>query len=53
MYTLIVRGARRAILAVHRLDSYTDLTEMLAVYHALGFDAQALTVEEQRDEQAA
>ena len=53
MYVLIVKGARRATLAVHRCDSYADLSELLAVYRALGYGADALLVEERREEQAA
>lgn len=53
MYVLIVKGARRATLAVHRCDSYADLSELVAVYHALGFSDDALLIEERREEQAA
>ena len=53
MYTLIVKGARRATIAVHRCDSYAELCEMLAVYTALGYAPEALLVEEQHKEDAA
>lgn len=53
MYVLIVKGARRATLAVHRVDSPSDLEELLAVYRALGYTAEMLTVEEQREDRAA
>ena len=53
MYTLVVKGARRATLAVHRLDNRTDLQELLKVYQALGFEPENLIVVEQQQEQAA
>lgn len=53
MYTLIVRGARRTVLAVHHCDSFEDVQEMLAVYYALGYESGALTVEKRDEEQAA
>ncbi|HEX8918198.1 MAG TPA: hypothetical protein VF898_06825 [Chloroflexota bacterium] len=53
MYLLIVKGARRATLAVHRLENRTDLQELLKVYQALGFESENLIVEEQQQERAA
>lgn len=53
MYTLIVKGARRATLAVHRCDSYADLRELLDVYRVLGYRPEALVVEERDEERAA
>ncbi len=53
MYVLIVKGPRRATLAVHRCDSYADLRELLAVYHALGYGSEALLIEEQSGDRAA
>lgn len=53
MYTLIVKGARRATLAVHHCESLGEVRELLAVYHALGYSDEALAVEEQREDRAA
>jgi hypothetical protein len=53
MYTLIVKGPRRATLAYHRCDSYAEVRELQAVYRALGYDAEALVVEERQEDQAA
>jgi hypothetical protein len=53
MYLLIVKGARRATLAVHRCDSATELRELLAVYAALGYPPESLVIEEQGEETAA
>jgi len=53
MYMLIVKGARRATLAVHRCETYADLRDLLDIYHALGYTSEALVVEERREEQAA
>jgi len=53
MYTLIVKGPRRATLAYHVCESRADVRELLAVYAALGYPPEALIVEERRDEQAA
>ena len=52
MYTLIVKGPRRATLAVHHCDSFTDLRELLAVYRLLGYSDESLLVEERRQEAA-
>ena len=52
MYTLLVKGARRATLAVHHLDSYADLCDLLEVYRALGFGPDALVVVDQRERAA-
>jgi hypothetical protein len=53
MITLKVQGARRSTLAVHQLDSYADLRELLAVYEALGHKPEALIVDDQQEDQAA
>ena len=53
MFLLIVKGPRRATLAVHRCDSNADLQELLEVYHALGYDAEALIIEDRSGEKAA
>ena len=53
MYVLVVKGPRRATLAVHHCDSRGDLRELLAIYHALGYAPEALVVEDRRTEQAA
>ena len=52
MYTLIVKGARRATLAVHHLDSYADLSDLLEVYRALGYSAESLVVTDQQEKAA-
>jgi hypothetical protein len=52
MYILIVRGPRRAVLAVHHCDSSADLAEMLEIYHALGYADESLQVEERREKAA-
>jgi hypothetical protein len=53
MFTLIIKGARRATLAVHQCETYADLRELIAVYRALGYADDALIVEEQQSERAA
>ncbi len=53
MYVLKVKGARNSTLAYHHCDTDSDLTELLAVYRALGYQPEALLVEEQSIEQAA
>lgn len=53
MYTLIIKGARRATLAVHHCETFADLRELLAVYQALGYAPEALVVEDERPAQAA
>lgn len=52
MYVLIVKGARRATLAVHHCDSYADLNELLEVYRVLGYAPEALEVEHRQKEAA-
>jgi hypothetical protein len=52
MYTLMVKGARRATLAIHHLDSYTDLCDLLEVYRALGYGPDALVVMDEREKAA-
>jgi hypothetical protein len=53
MYVLIVKGARRATLAVHQCGSDADLRELLATYHALGYEPESLIVEKRREDKAA
>jgi hypothetical protein len=53
LYILVVKGPRRATLAVHRLNSHADLREFIDVYHALGFSDESLQVCERDEEQAA
>ncbi|MGI8967836.1 MAG: hypothetical protein ACR2GA_01870 [Chloroflexota bacterium] len=53
MYTLIVRGPRRAVLAVHRCATTAEVRELLAVYAALGHKPEMLQVEERPTDQAA
>jgi len=53
MYTLIVKGPRRATLSWHKLSSYRDVEELLAVYHALGYKPESLVVEETQQQEAA
>jgi hypothetical protein len=53
MFVLKIQGARRSTLAVHQIDSYADLRELIAVYEALGYQPEALIVEDQREEKAA
>ena len=52
MYTLIVKGARRATLAIHQLESYPDLCDLLEVYRALGYSSEALIVTDRQDKAA-
>lgn len=53
MYTLIVKGPRRATLAYHRCDSKMELEELLEVYRALGYEPGMLIVQERHEEKAA
>jgi acetolactate synthase small subunit len=53
MFKIIVNGPRRAVLAVHVCESSADVSELLAVYAALGFAPEALVVTEIEREQAA
>ena len=53
MILLKVIGARRNTLAVHHLDTYAELDELVAVYETLGYEPKSLVVEDQREEQAA
>lgn len=53
MITLKVIGSRRNTLAVHHLDTYAELHELVAVYEALGYEAKSLVVEDHREERAA
>ena len=53
MYTLIVKGARRATIAYHRCESLSDLHELLAVYRSLGYTDDALLVTETVEQEAA
>jgi hypothetical protein len=53
MYTLVVKGARRATLAVHKLESDADLRELIAAYHALGYTSDVLIVVKGSEEKAA
>jgi hypothetical protein len=53
MYLLSVHSTRRSTLAVHRCESYADLRELLAVYHALGHKPEALHVEKREEKRAA
>jgi len=52
-YILKVIGARRSVLAYHTCESATDLRELLEVYAALGYPAEALVVEQREKERAA
>jgi len=45
MYTLIVKGPRRATLAVHRIDTEAELRELQAVYLLLGHPPEMLLVQ--------
>ncbi len=53
MYQLKVKGMRNSTLAYHRLESYADLLELVAVYRALGHKPESLLIEEITVEQAA
>jgi hypothetical protein len=53
MLILKIQGARRSTLAVHQLDSLADLRELMAVYLALGYQPEALIVEDRGEERAA
>jgi hypothetical protein len=53
MYTLVVKGPRRATLAYHHLDNNVDLRDLIAVYHAMGYGDEVLIVEERREQKAA
>lgn len=53
MKTLIIKGARNSTLAIHRCENPAQLDELLAVYHALGYEPEALIVQDEDLEQAA
>lgn len=53
MFTLIVKGARNATLAYHQCDSRAELDELLAVYHALGYQPESLIVDDHTKQKAA
>jgi len=53
MYTLIVKGPRRATLAVHHLDNEPEMRELQAIYLLLGHPAEMLHVEVRQVEEAA
>jgi hypothetical protein len=53
MHILIVKGARRATLAVHKIESDTDMQELLEAYRALGYESEALIVVDAQEEKAA
>jgi hypothetical protein len=53
MYILKVIGARRSVLAYHTCENSTELDELLAVYHALGYAPESLLVEKREKERAA
>lgn len=53
MYTLIVKGARRATLAYHRCETQDELHELIQVYRSLGYAPDALIVEQQQEQAAA
>lgn len=53
MYLLIVKGPRRATLAVHHCESLMDLRELLEVYQALGYSPESLLIEDRSGEKAA
>lgn len=46
MFVLIVKGARKATLATHKCESYSELSELSDVYRSLGYAPEALIVEE-------
>ena len=52
MYLLIVKGARRATLAVHKVESEADLRELQDIYLRLGHPPEALLVEDRRQKAA-
>ena len=53
MYLLKIQSTRRSTLAVHQCESYADLRGLLAIYRALGYQTEALQVEDQRQNRAA
>jgi hypothetical protein len=53
MYLLKIKGARNSTLAYHRCSSESELTEMLAIYAALGYPPERLLVEEIAEDRAA
>ena len=52
MYLLIVKGARRATLAVHKVETESDLRELLDIYRRLGHAPEMLLVEDRREKAA-
>jgi hypothetical protein len=53
MKTLIIKGARKSTLSIHRCETDEELKELEEVYAALGYGPEALVVEEDPVEKAA
>jgi hypothetical protein len=53
MYLLKIKGARNSTLAYHRCSNHAELTELIAIYTALGYSSDQILVEEIAEDKAA